>query len=99
MNDGNLIPEENTPLAFTKNPPLASVAQYGRGGDCKRRYTPAQAINELAVRKFRLNRKGITYRDLMEAGLAKHKKKAQDTLKYYLQNGTLFTLRDCRPQE
>src|SRR2546429_221351 len=35
----------------------------------------------------------------MEAGLAKHKKQAQDTLKYSLQNGTLFTLRDRRPQE
>jgi hypothetical protein len=35
----------------------------------------------------------------MEAGLAKHKKQAQDTLKHCLQNGTLFTLRDCRPQE
>jgi hypothetical protein len=100
MNDNNLTPEIDTPLAFTKNPPLALVAQYGGGrGIDKRRYTAAQAINELAITKFRLNGKGVTYRDLMEAGLAKHKKQAQDTLKYCLQNGTLFTLRDCRPQE
>ncbi len=100
MNDDNLTPEKNTPLAFTKNPPLALVAQDGCIRDIsKRRYTAAQAINELAITKFRPNGKGVTYTDLMEAGLAKHKKQAQDTLKYCLQIGTLFTLRDCRPQE
>jgi hypothetical protein len=100
LNDCNLTPEKNTPLAFTKNPPLTLVAHYGGGPvGGKRRYTGAQTINELAIRKFRPNGKGVTYRDLMEAGLAKHKKQAQGTLKYCLQNGTLFTLKSCRPQE
>jgi hypothetical protein len=99
MNDNNITPEINKPLAFTKNPPLTLVAHSGGGCDGKRRYTAAQAINELAIIKFRPNGKGVTFKDLMGAGLAKHKKQAQDTLKYCLQNGTLFTLRDCRPQE
>jgi len=96
MNDNNLTPQINTPLAFTKNPPLTAIAQHSGG---KRRYTAAQAINELAITKFRLNGTGVTYRDIIEAGLAKHKRQAQDTLKYCFQNGTLFTLKDRRPQE
>src|SRR5438128_2990774 len=99
MNDNNLTTEKNTPLAITNNLPLALVAHYGGRVVGKRRYTPVQAINDLAVTKFRPNGKGLTYRDLMEAGLAKHKKQAQDTLKYCLHNGILFTLKDCRPQE
>jgi hypothetical protein len=36
---------------------------------------------------------------LIEKGLVKHKKQAQDTLKYHLRKGTLFTLGDKRPQQ
>ncbi len=63
MNENSLKPQINTPLAFTKNLSLTLVAQYvsGRGG--KRRYTAAQAINELAITKFRPNGKGVIYRD------------------------------------
>ncbi|PWU82777.1 MAG: hypothetical protein DLM72_00060 [Candidatus Nitrosopolaris wilkensis] len=93
LNDNT--PLNSTPLGTTKNPPLTAIAQYSGG---KRRYIAAQEINDLAIRKFRKNGRGITYTDLI-GGLAKHKRQAQDTLKYYLQNDTLFTLRKCRPQE
>jgi len=36
---------------------------------------------------------------LIEKGLVKHKKQAQDALKYHLRKGTLFTLGDKRPQQ
>jgi hypothetical protein len=90
----------NTPLASTKNPPLTLVAQCGGGPvGSKRRYTTAQAIKDMAINKFRKNGHGIAYIDLVAHGVAKHKRQAQDTLKHYLKNGTLFTLRSCRPQE
>jgi hypothetical protein len=93
LNDNT--PLNNIPLGITKNPPLTTIAQYRDG---KRRYTVAYEINDLAIKKFRKFGRGITYTDLI-GGLAKHKRQGQNTLKYYLQNATLFTLRKCRPQE
>jgi len=61
----------NTPLATTQNSPLTLVAQYGGG---KRRYTDAQRIVELSINTFRENGNGITFTNLIEEGVAKHKK-------------------------
>ncbi len=93
LNDNT--PLNKIPLNIPKNPPLGVITQRYGG---KRRYTAAQEINDLAIRKFRKIGRGITYTDLI-GGLAKHKRQSQNTLKYYLQNATLFTLRKCRPQE
>jgi len=63
-------------------------------------YVGSDNIKELAVDKYKnKNRKGIIYQDLMDSGLAIHKRQAQDMLKYHLRKGTLFTLRDTRPQQ
>ncbi|PWU81211.1 MAG: hypothetical protein DLM72_08125 [Candidatus Nitrosopolaris wilkensis] len=94
MNDNTVL--HNTPLATSENTPLALGTQEdGR----KRRYTDVRRIIELSIHTFRDNGNGITFANLIEGGVAKHKKQAQETLKHYLQNGTIFTLRKCRPQE
>jgi len=99
-----MISEENDLLSTNKSTlldknrttPLASVGRvYSRKG-----YVDSDSIKELAVDKYKnKNRKGITYQDLMDRGLAIHKRQAQDMLKYHLKKGTLFTLRDTRPQQ
>jgi hypothetical protein len=60
----------------------------------------ADQITELAIKVYRTkNGKGVTYPDLMDAGLVCYKKQAQKMLKYHLGKGTLFTLRDTRRQQ
>jgi hypothetical protein len=68
--------------------------------DCrkKRRYTKAQDIEQLAVRIYRNNGRGITINDLFAFGVAVHKTQAQNTLKHSLKNQVLFTISNYKPQ-
>jgi hypothetical protein len=65
----------------------------------RRSYIHSWKIIELATDKFKKTGKGITYKDLMEAGISIHKNHAQDILKYHLGKGDIFTLKDKRPQQ
>jgi hypothetical protein len=57
-------------------------------------------MTDLAVDHYRTKKgTGITWKYLTEIGLAKNKQQAQDTLKYHLKKGILFTLGDKRPQQ
>jgi hypothetical protein len=87
---------ENLPVASAK------ITQDGLGGGFSygsRSYNFSQSITDLAVVKFRKTGKGLTYKCLMDAGVAIHKRQAQEVLKYQLRKGNLFTLKDKRPQE
>jgi hypothetical protein len=54
----------------------------------------------LAIEAYKMKGgRGITYSDLLQMGLAYHKRQAQDVLKYHLRKGTLFTLGSKRPQQ
>ena len=64
----------------------------------KRRYTKYQAIDKLAVGKYRGTGKGISFHDLIHSGLARHKRQAQDTLKRFRERKILFTLEKHKPQ-
>jgi hypothetical protein len=64
-----------------------------------RSYIHSLTIIELATNKFKKTGKGITYKDLMDAGIVIHKNHAQDILKYHLRKGHIFTLKDKRPQQ
>jgi hypothetical protein len=64
----------------------------------KRRYTKYQAIDRLAVGKYRGTGKGISFHDLIHSGLARHKRQAQDTLKRFRERKILFTLEKHKPQ-
>jgi hypothetical protein len=64
-----------------------------------RHYIKSQVLSEYAERKYRKTREGITFRDLVENGLAKHKPQAQLVLKNARITQTLFTLSDHRPQK
>lgn len=88
---------KNTPLGDNKNTPLALAAPTYRSS--YRRYTNSDSIIDIAIRKFRKNKRGITFKDLIKQDLALHKRQAQDTLKYYRRKGILFTLKLRRPQE
>jgi hypothetical protein len=81
----------STPLENSKSTPLALSTQVRR---CNQ-----YAQTKLAIERYNTNGRGITYTDLLEAGLAEHKSQAQDMLKYHLRNGTLFTLEAKRPQQ
>lgn len=86
----------NTPQVDNKFTPLVLATQ----GLFGRNYIPAEEMMELAINHYRNKKgKGITFDYLIEKGLAKHKKQAQNTLKYHLRKGTLFTLGDKRPQQ
>lgn len=91
-----LSTNKSTLLDRNKNTPLGLLGHL-----CSRKgYVGSDSIKELAVEKYKnRNRKGIIYQDLMDSGLAIHKRQAQDMLKYHLKKGTLFTLRDTRPQQ
>ncbi len=80
----------------TKITPLDLVGQCFSG---HRSYIHSSTIIEIATNKFKKTRKGITYIDLIDAGIALHKTHAQDILKYHLRTGNLFTLKDRRPQQ
>ncbi|MGA9170433.1 MAG: hypothetical protein WBZ20_09850, partial [Nitrososphaeraceae archaeon] len=86
----------NTPLENSKSAPLALSTQ----SCCRNRYTSSEQITALAVGVYKKKcARGITYQDCLENGFAYHKRQAQDTLKYHLRIGTLFTLEDKRPQQ
>ena len=90
---------KNIPIRSSQNIPLALLGQYGQCGYTKRRrYTRAQEIEKLAVEKYNKNGKGITFNDLISAGLASHKEQAQITLKHCLRMGLLFSLGNHKPQ-
>lgn len=57
-------------------------------------YVYSDRIKQLAVDTYKnKNRKGITYQDLRQSGLAIHTRQAQDMLKYHLKKGTLHVRR------
>jgi hypothetical protein len=87
---------KNTPIENSKSAPLALSTQ----SCCRNRYTSSEQITALAVEVYKKKcARGITYQDYLENGFAYHKRQAQDTLKYHLRIGTLFTLEDKRPQQ
>jgi hypothetical protein len=67
--------------------------------DSKRRYTKAQEVDALAGENYMKNGRGITFRDLISAGLAKHKSQAQNTLKRCLSKKILFVIEERKPQQ
>ncbi|MDP9287225.1 MAG: hypothetical protein M3P08_03400 [Thermoproteota archaeon] len=85
---------QSTPLNPDQNTPLGLVGRDSGG----RKHNTNSRIVDLATRRYRENGMGVSYYDLIQAGLARHKRRAQYMLKYYLHNGTLFTLGDHRPQ-
>ena len=87
---------KSTLLENPKSTPLALSAQVGR---CNQ-YITSEQITELAVKIYKTKgRRGITFTDLLESGLAEDKAQAQDMLKYHKRKGTLFTLEAVRPQQ
>jgi hypothetical protein len=64
----------------------------------KRRYIKVKDIENLAVDKFNINGKGITFLDLISKRLALHKGQAKATLKRCLKENIVFTLGNYRPQ-
>lgn len=91
---------ENTPIDSSQNTLLAQLGQCSEIGSRKRRrYTRAQKIEQLAIRKYKNNGRGITFNDLISCGLTLHKEQAQITLKHCLENNVLFTLTNHKPQQ
>jgi hypothetical protein len=87
---------QNALLALSQNTPVRIIDDNSKK---KRRYTRSQDLSELAVNKYDANGRGITFKDLLKKELACHKKQAQETLKRCLQNETLFTVANHKPQE
>jgi hypothetical protein len=87
---------KNLPLTSKKIPQEDLVGRFSSGS---RSYNFSYSITDLAIDKFRKTGKGITYKDLMDAGVAVHKHQAQEILKYQLRIGNLFTIQDERPQK
>ena len=65
----------------------------------KRRYTKRQRLSGLGEQHYRETRKGMTFQDVMNSNMVKHKKQAQLILKHGLKSNVLFTLGKHRPQE
>jgi hypothetical protein len=86
----------NLPLRSNTITQQESVGRAFTGG---RSYNFSSSITDLAVVRFRKTGKGLTYKDLLGAGVVIHKNQAQEVLKYQLRKGNLFTLKDRRPQE
>lgn len=78
---------------------ITQLDLVGQSSSSCRSYIHSSKIIELATGKFRNTGKGITYKDLMDAGVSIHKNHAQDVLKYHLIKGDIFTLKDMRPQQ
>jgi hypothetical protein len=78
---------------------ITQLDLVGQSFPGRRSYIHSSTIIELATDKFKKTGKGITYKDLMDAGIAIHKDHAQDILKYHLRKGNIFTLKDKRPQQ
>ena len=96
MSDASYNIDKNTPLRNHTFTPLVLAAR----GLVDRNYISAEEMTDLAVDHYRTKKgKGVTWKYLIERGLVKHKRQAQDTLKYHLRRGTLFTLQDKRPQQ
>jgi hypothetical protein len=94
---------EKTSFKHTNNTPQTAykITQLELGNSNifeSRSYTSASRVTELAIESFRRTEKGITYVDLMDAGIVIHKKQGQDALKFHLRRKNLFTLADKRPQ-
>ena len=88
---------KNTPL---RNNHFTLLALSAQGCVVDRNYILSKEITDLAVDHYRTKKgTGITWKYLTEIGLAKNKQQAQDTLKYHLRKGILFTLGDKRPQQ
>jgi hypothetical protein len=78
---------------------ITQLDLVGQSFSGRRSYIHSWKIIELATDKFKKTCKGITYNDLMDAGISIHKNHAQDILKYHLGKGNIFTLKDKRPQQ
>jgi hypothetical protein len=78
---------------------ITQLDLVGQSFSGRRSYIHSSKIIELATDKFKKTGKGITYKDLMDAGIAIHKRHAQDVLKYHLRKGDIFALKDKRPQQ
>jgi hypothetical protein len=96
--------EETKSSKYIENPLLAPhrITQHALVGSVSqgnRSYNFSHSITDLAVDRFRQTGKGITYKDLMDAGIVVHKRQAQEVLKYQLRIGNLFTIQDKRPQK
>jgi hypothetical protein len=88
----------NAPLDRISNAPLELLVQSHNFSSRKRRYTTAQGIDALAVKRFKTNGKGITFEDLITSGMAPHKQQAQSTLKRFLTERVLFVIEHRKPQ-
>ncbi len=86
----------STPLTNDKIKPLAFVVQ---GFSDSRSYRCSKEIESIAMESYRRSGKGIAFTILLEKGLAHSKRQAQNTLKYHVRTGVLFTLANTRPQQ
>ena len=90
---------KNSPIDQKSNAPLRTLVYCDAVRfDSTRRYTRAQEVDALAVKKYKVNGRGITFQDLISSGLAKHKSQAQNTLKRYLGRKILFAPENHKPQ-
>lgn len=83
---------QNTTNAGETSDPSGGMVHRSR-----RRVTLKQ-VEDFAVEFFALHGEGITYTDIVKAGLAGSKTKAQMLLKRRKRDGTLFTLADTKPK-
>ncbi len=91
---------KNAPIDQGSNAPLQTLVHCDVVRfDSTRRYTRAQEVDELAVKKYKINGRGITFQDLISSGLAKHKSQAQNTLKRCLAKNILFAPNNHKPQQ
>jgi hypothetical protein len=87
---------KNALLDNSKSTPLDLSAHLC----CRNKYVGSKQITELAIEIYKTKGgRGITYTDLLETGLAVHKRHAQHMLKYHVRTRTLFILEDRRPQQ
>ena len=84
----------SSPLANDQNIPLVLEGQ----NSIPQSYINSSQIIDIAIDEYKKHGKGLTYVSLLDRGLAKSKKQAQNILKHHLKKGTLFTLSDKRPQ-
>ena len=91
---------KNALLDQESNAPLQTLVYCDAGRfDSTRRYTRAQEVDALAVKKYKINGRGITFQDLISSGLVKHKSQAQNTLKRCLARKILFAPDNHKPQQ
>ena len=95
----NLFETKNGPIGVSENRPTEQLVQgYGQG-----KWISNKELEELAVEKYQINRRGITFEDVLEKFHCK-KKKAQLRLKNAIKGkedkqGILFTLDRKSPQQ